>query len=620
VWVPKLENEQDFVNFSTVLGRERFSKFLVDLKTHAVYFVDAELYPMHKDFVFAELLKVPRTKEAERAFDHNYGKDKPSYLLGYLTYHEDIDQWTMSFWDGDKATAEHVRLAYQSLKKTFYAANKVKFRPHSNDQEAVARSLTDVPYTTNDAMAKASGFQVFNEGVAFGTLRIIAPRADYGSLTFAPDQIVILPEPLTDITPVAGIVSESMSSPLAHVNLRAKAWGIPNASVKDARAKFGQLEGKLVRLESKASGVTLVAATPAEASQATRARAPRSLQMPKANLDVTALASLNALRAKDAAAYGTKAANLGEVVASAPVEFAVPPGFAIPLAHYRQHLKQAGLDAKISAMLADKDFMAKPEVRKERLAELRKAIADAPMDPALAGRILANLKALGTRGAGANQAVFVRSSTNAEDLEGFSGAGLYDTVPNVPSANGNDVLAAVKRVWASVWNLAAFEERARYNIDQANAYGAVLVQVGIPATAAGVLITANTESAIPEDASKLQTFTINAKSGLGIRVVDGKKIPEIVLYNHVNKGLRVVSRSDEDIMLVFDPKGGVREVPNPNKGEPILTNARVEKLAVAARKLRALFASKVPLDIEWLLRGEDVFIVQVRPYVTGERR
>ena len=55
--------------------------------------------------------------------------------------------------------------------------------------------------------------------------------------------------------------------------------------------------------------------------------------------------------------------------------------------------------------------------------------------------------------------VFVRSSTNAEDLPGFNGAGLYDTVANV---RGKAALGeAVKQVWASLWNLRAVEERGR---------------------------------------------------------------------------------------------------------------------------------------------------------------
>jgi hypothetical protein len=60
-------------------------------------------------------------------------------------------------------------------------------------------------------------------------------------------------------------------------------------------------------------------------------------------------------------------------------------------------------------------------------------------------------------------------------------------------------------------------------------------------------------------------------------------------------------------------------MPNPKKGEPILTNARVSRLSDAAQKIRGIFPKDRPLDIEWVLRGEDVFIVQSRPYMGGPK-
>ncbi len=252
-----------------------------------------------------------------------------------------------------------------------------------------------------------------------------------------------------------------------------------------------------------------------------------------------------ALHAADASAYGSKTANLGEIV-TAKVGVEVPRGVGIPISAYAAHLKAAGIDAKLTALLADPSFKASPVERKTALAAIRQSIIDAPLAPATLDRLCAAYTEL--LGDAGSAGVFVRSSTNAEELPGFSGAGLYDTVPNV---HGLDrVAAAVKKVWASVWNLSAYEERELYRIDQAQVFGAVLVQIGVQATAAGVLVTAH-----PTDPTDMHTFTINAQSGLGIRVVDGKKLPEIVLYNTFNRGVRIVSRSDEDTRLAFDPDG-----------------------------------------------------------------
>jgi phosphoenolpyruvate synthase/pyruvate phosphate dikinase len=398
------------------------------------------------------------------------------------------------------------------------------------------------------------------------------------------------------------------------VNIRAAAWDIPNVGLRDAAKTYAALDGKMVSFEAGATSASVRAATPAEIAASKKARQERSaVQVPKANLAATTLATLDTLHASDASAYGSKTSNLGEIVSAKLPGVPVPAGFGIPISYYAAHLKAAGIDAHVNALLDDPKFRSSMTERKSALEKLRKEIEDAPLDPAfvtMLGEALQKLTAGAEAGAPDDVGVFVRSSTNAEDLPGFSGAGLYDTVPNVHGAAA--VARAVKKVWASVWNLAAYEERELYRIDHRQVYGAVLVQIGISATAAGVLVTAH-----PTDASDKNTFTINAKSGLGMRVVDGKKLPEILLYNVFNKGLRIVSRSDEDTMLVFQPDGGVREIANPKKGEPILTNARVARLADAAQKLRGIFPKDRPLDIEWVLRGEEIFIVQSRPYMGG---
>ena len=138
----------------------------------------------------------------------------------------------------------------------------------------------------------------------------------------------------------------------------------------------------------------------------------------------------------------------------------------------------------------------------------------------------------------------------------------------------------------------------------------MLIQVGVNATAAGVLITANIF-----DKEDKNSYTINAKSGLGIRVVEGKKVPEQLIFDMSNFGIKVLSRSDEDTMLVFDNNGGVKEVPNPNKGKPVLTDERAMRLALAAKAATRLFPPDKPLDIEWLFEGDQLHIVQSRPYI-----
>jgi phosphoenolpyruvate synthase/pyruvate phosphate dikinase len=308
------------------------------------------------------------------------------------------------------------------------------------------------------------------------------------------------------------------------------------------------------------------------------------------------------MRAKDVVVYGTKASNLGEIVTANLDGVRVPMGFGVPFYYYRQHLVQNHLDTKIDAMLADPQWKD-PVWRKAALEQMRKAIMDAPIDPITLDMIYKRVHlSLGGKG------VFVRSSSNSEDLPGFNGAGLYDTVGNVigEKAMGD----ALKYVWASIWNLRAVDEREAFGIDHKTVYMGVLVQIGVNATAAGVLVTKNLWDTTDENG-----FTINAKWGLGERVVQGQKSPEQVIFDPTNDGTKIISRTDDPIRLVFDDKGGTKEIPVDPSAGVILSEERAKKLCTMVQKFIPVFTHGHPLDVEWVLEGEDFWIVQARPYV-----
>jgi hypothetical protein len=603
MWISKIPDAETFEAYSKEIGNERFAKFVLDLKTNAIYYFDVTVYAMHKDFIFAELFKKPKTPEAVRIFDKNYGAKKPGFMMVYLVRHVQQDLWTFAFWDGDLAVEEHVRLAYRRIKETFYLGDKVRFRPDSNYQEAVAKRTKDVPFVLNDQIYKLAEYQPFNKGIAVGKLRIVPRGVPEDKLTFAVDEIPVLPETLSDITPVAGIISEVFSSPLSHLSLRAKGWRIPNIGLRGASTKLAALDGKQVYLEARDASHVIRPATDAEVADAKARRETRKrVSIPKPDLSVTDLRGLDRLTAADFHTVGPKAANLGIILRAALSGFLVPAGFGVPFHHYDAHLRAHGLDKKLAALLADPAIKTDAELRKQRLLALRKEISDARPAPALCKQVEEALGKLP-----ADRGVFVRSSTNAEDLDDFSGAGLHETVPNVKGAAA--VCAAIPRVWASTWNFGAYDAREHAGIDQRIVAGAVLVQTAIDATAAGVLATVH-----PTDPTDDRNYTINAKSGLGIAVVDGRKIPESLIVSWYNRGIRVLSRSDEEKLLVFDENGGVREVPNPNRGKPVLTNQMALDIAAAGRKLTKLFKND-KLDVEWVFGGTQLYIVQTRPLV-----
>ena len=633
VWQSEVRDTATWARLNKLQRGSEYSKFVIDVKTNKIYFVDSNVFTLHADFVLDYLQKLPRTTANMRAYNQNYSTVKPQFILGYLTHYPALDYlaskpserfedlWTFSFWEGDTITPKDIRRAYKRLQQTFTIA-KLQFRPDSSAQEKVAAQLKPykIAVINNNQIYKSLPYQAFNVGEAVGTLHIVPPNADIETINFASDDIALLQTSYPDIAPVAGIITTQFSTPLSHVNLRASAWGIPNATIKNASVDYANLNGKTVFYAVNEDGFTLREATADEALQHKNTVVEKvAVVMPAADLQNTKLAPLSEISAKDATKYGAKTANLGEMKrANIPLNvpdgiggaLLIPDGFGIPFSYYVAHIKAYGIGTKITQMLQDARFNQDATWRKQSLADLRDAIQNVSLDTAVL-KSIAEKWQMQLKGGG----VFVRSSTNAEDLKGFNGAGLYDTVPNVRDEKALE--AAIKQVWASCWNLRAVEERNHFGIPHNQVYPAVLVQTAINATAAGVLLTTDIWGHQP------RTYTINAKWGLGMRVVEGQKIAEQVLFDLGNDGTRVISRSDETTMLVADPKGGVMEK-TVAKGEPILTEKRAKTLAAVASRAAKIFKQTEVLDIEWVLEtkdGHDTFwIVQARPYVVNKKK
>ena len=163
-----------------------------------------------------------------------------------------------------------------------------------------------------------------------------------------------------------------------------------------------------------------------------------------------------------------------------------------------------------------------------------------------------------------------------------------------------------------MWTLRAVDEREAFGIDHRQVFGGVLVQVGVNATAAGVLVTKNLY-----DRTDANSFTINAKWGLGMRVVEGQRVPEQIIFDPTNDGTKIISRADDPVMLRFDDKGGIVEVKVPEASGVILSEERAKKLAEQVKTFLPLFTHGGPLDVEWVLEGEKFWTVQARPFVGG---
>ena len=149
----------------------------------------------------------------------------------------------------------------------------------------------------------------------------------------------------------------------------------------------------------------------------------------------------------------------------------MPNGFAVPFYFYDEFMKHNGLYDDVEEMLADPDFQSDFDTQEKELKKLRKKIKKGET-PEWIIEALQAMHATYPEG----QSLRYRSSTNNEDLPGFSGAGLYDSKTQDPEETEEDGIdKSIKGVWASLWNFRAFTEREFHRIDHRAAAMGVLV-------------------------------------------------------------------------------------------------------------------------------------------------
>jgi len=601
--LPRIGSRDDFMRLARVYNPGTALEmphliFTIDRRDPArIYYINTPRYSLHETFVRRERLLAQLDKTTLNA---QYKDPQRRFLFGTLSWQRDLPGYTYEFWEGDQLTPALLRQTDQLVRASFYEG--IRFKTNSTLHEQTARTA-GLPFVTQEALLREQRFLPLNTGTAQGRLRII--RSVEQTTDLSPQDIVVLDEVPIALSPVAGLVTQRPSTLLSHVNLLAKGWRIPNVYVRDAQAALRQYDRQWVELDVSNNNYTVrpiarPARTPSRSVQ------PSARNLPRPDISVTALKPLSALRTRDSSYCGVKAANLGTLKSALPPAARVPDGFCVPFSHYQKAMQQLRISERLATLQQRPGFATDTKVRRDALAELRAQIGNATPDPALVRSLQAQWQTqLQARG------VFVRSSSNSEDLPNFSGAGLYTTVPNVVGADA--LVRAVQTVWASVYNFEAYEARSAAGLGQDAVAMAVLVQVAAPSDSSGVMITRD-----PFDAAHRHTTYISAKRGLGIRVVEGKRQAEQVMYSSWSKAVQVLSRSAEDTQLVANASGGVREVAIAGSRQ-VLTDGLIARLAAVGSRTRQALGG-ADQDIEWAVVGNDILILQSRPYVDGSSR
>ncbi|HKV35245.1 MAG TPA: PEP/pyruvate-binding domain-containing protein [Pyrinomonadaceae bacterium] len=572
--------------------------FVIDRKdNNKIYYVNKKRYSFHKDFVNGTYLSLERGREF---FQNNYLNPNRRFILGTIAYQTPVRRWTFEFWEGDLIPSDQIQLTYDIINKTFFTP--VAFKPNSLRQDEASQSLAGMQRILQSDIAKEQAYQALNIAKGLGRIHIIDKLDDHVEIGF--NEILVLDEVPVQLPPVAGIITSQPSTPLSHINLLAKGWGIPNAYIKNAKELFKQYDGWWVSFETLRENYTIKRAGMDQLREYQRRQAQRlDVMKPRFNLNETRLLDLAQQRARASLAFGGKSANLGEVLNARLPSIVVPPGFTIPFYYYDEFIKRNKLDDTIFGLLNDQKFVHDPAYRREQLVSLRQKIESAEFDPALRQKVLQKVASEYS-----GKGLFVRSSSNSEDLPNFSGAGLYTTVPNV--RGDQELIDAIKKVWASLWNFEAYEARERASVDHSKIFMAVLLQEGINSESSGVMITTD-----PYDRENSGAIYISAKRGLGIKVVEGQRIAEQLIFRPRTNAIQVLTRSAEDSLLTFDEKGGVKEVAITGD-RVVLTDDVIRRLVRAAASIKRVFGAR-DQDIEWAYMKGQIYIVQSRPFIAG---
>ncbi|MFN7145424.1 MAG: PEP/pyruvate-binding domain-containing protein, partial [Myxococcota bacterium] len=499
-----------------IVDQARTAKYLVpvdDMQVLPTVVVNANRYSLHYDFLVEAFPDAFGTLTWEQYATMILDRSRRRYFGGDVSEYIDADgtrRFGFIVWDDpadptSTVTYDEVLAVWRDLSARF-RLGALMFVPNSSNQRAAAAGWTDAPFAIRGEDNLA--YEPYTRAVGYGTVRFL-PLADLEAATAAASygwqDVLVLDEAPFDVERVvSGTVTGSRQGALSHVNVRAAARGTPNCYLEDPFAALAAWEGALVRFECGPTTWAIAEATTAEAEAFWDALRPEPVSVPAADLSVTAPAPLLHVptatvgdRDTALARYGAKGANLATLYQRIGPAYQLD-GFLVPFSWYDAFVSTNTWEVDgevltfaetLDRWLADATFVSDGSVRAARLDALRAAMEAAPVDPA--HLTLLEEAILATWGDDTTM-VRLRSSSNAEDGLAFSGAGLYDSASACladeidadaagpsrcdPGKDRERTLSdALRTVWASLWEVGAYEERAWYGIDQRAVAMAVLV-------------------------------------------------------------------------------------------------------------------------------------------------
>ncbi len=199
----------------------------------------------------------------------------------------------------------------------------------------------------------------------------------------------------------------------------------------------------------------------------------------------------------------------------------------------------------------------------------------------------------------------VRSSSPEEDLEGASFAGGYETTLGVKV---DHIEAAIRHSYASSFDerIFLYKKERGFRLDQSRI--AVVVQQQVNAESAGVAFSLNPLNNCFDEA------VINANHGLGESVVSGDADPDLFVVDKIQNKIIETRIGSKQTMIRLNGAGGTDKLNRASQSEASITPAQVLAVTELLGRVESYYQN--PVDIEWAIAGEQLYLLQARPITT----
>lgn len=564
-FVHQLQNEAEFAGLASDPLTNKYSevtsvKVVYDLRTEQLYFINSAIYTFHYEFCQAE---IDENIYLGKFNMDNYTEESPNrrYLLGNINYFKHLDTYSLELSPSDYMPVSLIeRLLNEIKQKVFFKDNFSLLLSTQRLTSLKAKFTKTTKFLTQEEIYAKMESQIVVTGEAVGNLRFVNDlKAEVSSLKRT--DIVVLKETPLVLPNVAGVIVAEFQTPLSHLSILGKNRGIPVIALKNAFANTELLKLQNQKVEMLVTtNLYSILVTTKDPKASIINKNPVHL---KSNLALDSIISIADLSRHSESYMGNKANNFGLLYTlSLKGNFKTPEAaFAIPFHFYHVHFEKSGAQILLRELLDFPDHFNDPQNLKAQLKKIRKAITEFPLDEEFLKKVESKIKALGTY-----KRMRFRSSTNAEDAKGFSGAGLYTSKTGELDNPEKPIDEAIKKVWASLWTEAAFLERDYFNIDQSTVYMGILAHRSFPDEEInGVVITKNlyrkgylgfvvnaqlgNESVVkPSPNVSCDQFICYPKSNLNVQPEE--TVIDIISRSSLNKGKLVMT--EEEIQLLAD--------------------------------------------------------------------